>query len=54
MAAGITRAELARRLDMHRPQVDRLFDIDHASTVGQLEQACKQLGVRLALEVVTG
>ena len=53
LAAGITRAELARRLDMHRPQVDRLFDIDHASTFDQLERACKDLGARLELEVVT-
>ena len=53
LAAGITRAELARRLDMHRPQVDRLFDIDHASTFDQLERACKELGARLELEVVT-
>jgi antitoxin HicB len=33
--AGISRAELARRLGWHREQVDRLFRLDHASRVDQ-------------------
>jgi len=52
LTAGITRAELARRLDMHRPQVDRLFDLDHASTLGQIEMAARELGARLEVMVL--
>jgi antitoxin HicB len=41
--AGISRAELARRLGWHREQVDRLFRLDHASRVDQIEAAFKEL-----------
>src|SRR5262245_6174388 len=37
--ADISRAELARRLGWHREQVDRLFRLDHASRLGQIEAA---------------
>jgi antitoxin HicB len=37
--AGISRAELARRLRWHRESVDRLFRLDHASKLDQLEAA---------------
>jgi antitoxin HicB len=40
---GTTRAALARRLDWHREQVDRLFRLDHASRVNQLEEAFEAL-----------
>src|SRR5712692_10036506 len=33
--AGITRAELARRLQWNRESVDRLFRLDHASRLDQ-------------------
>ena len=39
----VTRAELARKLDWHREQVDRLFRLDHASRVDQIEAAFKAL-----------
>ena len=48
----MTRAELARRLHLHRPQVDRLFDIRHASTLDQLEKAAAVLDSRLKVELV--
>lgn len=48
----MTRAELARRLHLHRPQVDRLLDIRHASTLEQLEKAAKVLDARLKVELV--
>lgn len=41
---GIRKAELARRLDVHAPQVDRLLDLHHASRVDQLEKAIKATG----------
>ena len=37
--SGVTRAALARQLHWHREQVDRLFRLDHASKVGQIEAA---------------
>lgn len=49
--AGVTRAELARRLGWHREQVDRLFRLDHASRLDQLEQAFLVLGRRLDIAV---
>jgi antitoxin HicB len=41
---GIRKAELARRLGWKGPQVDRLFDLTHASKLDQLEAAAKALG----------
>ncbi len=43
-ASGITRAELARRLGWHREQVDRLFRLEHASRLDQIEAAFRALG----------
>ena len=45
--AGITRAELARRLRWNRESVDRLFRLDHASRLNQLEAAFAALGRRI-------
>jgi antitoxin HicB len=40
MRAGkIGKAELARRLHCHLPQIDRLLDLNHASRLDQLEAA---------------
>jgi antitoxin HicB len=41
---GITRAELCRRLDWKRESVDRLFRLDHASRLEQIEAAAGALG----------
>jgi antitoxin HicB len=41
---GLNRAELARRLGWHREQVDRLFRLDHASRLDQLDAAFQALG----------
>lgn len=48
---GIKKAELARRLGWHMPQVDRLFDIRHASKFEQIETAAMALGKKLVLTV---
>jgi len=50
--AGISRAELARRLGWHREQVDRLFRLDHASRVDQIEAAFKQLHRNIDVRVM--
>ena len=48
-AASVGKAELARRLHCHLPQVDRLLKLSHASRLDQLEQAFLALGKRLTL-----
>jgi antitoxin HicB len=49
--AGITRAELARRLGWKRESVDRLFRLDHASRLEQLEAAFGVLGQAVSVSV---
>jgi antitoxin HicB len=49
--AGVGRAELARRLRWHRPQVDRLLNVRHQSRFDQLEAALAVLGARFTLSV---
>ena len=44
---GIKKAELARRLGWHMPQVDRLFDLLHALRLDQGEAAPCALGRQL-------
>ena len=48
---GIKKAELARRLGWHMPQVDRLFDLRHASKLDQIEAAAHALGRHLEVTV---
>jgi antitoxin HicB len=48
---GIGRAELARRLRWHLPQVNRVLDPRHASRMEQVEAALAALGLRLIVEV---
>lgn len=48
---GIKKAELARRLGWHTPQVDRLFDLRHASKLDQIEAAANVLGRHLDVRI---
>jgi antitoxin HicB len=48
---GVKKAELARRLGWHMPQVDRLFDLRHASRLDQIEAAARVLGRHLEVRV---
>ena len=50
-SAGVGKAELARRLHCHLPQIDRLLDLRHASRLDQIEQAFLALGKRLTLSL---
>ena len=50
--AGITRAELARRLNWKRNSVDRLFQLDHASRLDQIEAAAAALGLAVEAQIV--
>ena len=53
-AARIGKAELARRLDWHLPQVDRLLAMTHGSRLEQLEAAFLVLGKRLVVHIEDG
>jgi antitoxin HicB len=46
-AQKMRKADLARRLDVHMPQIDRLFDLGHSSKIEFVEQAAKALGKSL-------
>jgi antitoxin HicB len=50
-AAKVGKAELARRLNWHLPQVDRLLDLRHNSRLDQLEAAFRVLGKQISVEV---
>ena len=49
--AGMTRAELGRRLGWNRESVDRLFRLDHRSRLEQLEAALAVLGREVDIKV---
>ena len=44
---GVTKAELARRLGWHLPQVDRVLDVQHRSWLGQMDAALGAIGRHL-------
>lgn len=53
MRAGrISKSELARRLNCHLPQVDRLLDLRHGSRLDQLEAAFRVLGKQLSVQIL--
>lgn len=49
--AGLTRADLMRRLGWNRESVDQLFQLDHASRLDQIEAALAALGREVELSV---
>lgn len=48
----IGKTALAQRMNVHLPQVDRLLNVHHASTVQQLDAAAKALGGQMRIELV--
>jgi antitoxin HicB len=50
-AQRVGKAELARRLNCHLPQIDRLLDLLHSSRLDQLEAAFRTLGKRITILV---
>ncbi|MXX48354.1 MAG: type II toxin-antitoxin system HicB family antitoxin [Chloroflexi bacterium] len=44
---GIGKAELARRLGWHLPQVDRVLNVQHSSRLEQMDAALGAIGLRL-------
>lgn len=49
---NLRKAEMARRLNVHMPQVDRLFDIRHSSKLEFIEQAASVLGKKFDISLV--
>lgn len=50
-AKHMRKADLARLLDMHMPQIDRLLDLRHSSKLEQVEAALNAVGYRIELAV---
>lgn len=51
LAQGVRKAEMARRLDVHMPQIDRLLDFRYPSKIDFVEKAFKKLGREVNLSV---
>jgi antitoxin HicB len=49
---GVNKTELAKRLNVHLPQVDRLLDVRHGSQLDQLDAAARALGGHLEISLV--
>jgi len=49
--SGLRKSELARRMRIPKTSIDRLFDLDHASRLDQLDAALRALGKRLVVAV---
>jgi antitoxin HicB len=49
--ARVGKAELARRLNCHLPQVERLLDLMHGSRLDRMEDGFRALGLRLNISV---
>jgi antitoxin HicB len=50
-SAKVGKAELARRLGCHMPQIDRLLDLNHTSRIGQVEAAFRALDKQIVIDV---
>jgi antitoxin HicB len=48
---GWRKADLARAMSLNPRQIDRLLDLRHGSTVGQLEQALAACGKRVEVDL---
>jgi antitoxin HicB len=49
--AGMRKSDLARRMDLHRQEVDRLLDLNHATSLARIEKAFATLGKTLDIAV---
>lgn len=52
VSQGVRKADLARMLGIHPPQVDRLLDLGHSSKIEAIESALAELGEALAVSLV--
>ena len=49
--SGIKKSDLARKLGLHRQEIDRLLDFKQSTSIGKLESAFAALGKQLKIEV---
>ncbi len=49
---GVSKSKLARVLHLHRPQIDRLLDLRHASRLDHIDAALQELNAHLEVTVV--
>lgn len=49
---NIGKAELARRLGWHLPQVDRVLNVNHHSRLDQMDAALRAIGRRIEVTTV--
>ncbi len=50
-ASGVKKAELARRIGIPKTNVERLFDLDHASRFDQIEAAFRAIGKKIEVRI---
>lgn len=51
-AQKLRKSDLARNLNVHMPQIDRLFDTRHSSKFEMIENAARALGKKVSIELV--
>lgn len=50
-ASGVKKADLARRIGIVKTEIERLFDLDHASRLDQIEDAFRAIGKKLEVTI---
>jgi antitoxin HicB len=50
-ASGVKKAELARRIGIPKANVERIFDLDHASRFDQIEAAFLAIGKKIEVTI---
>lgn len=51
-ASGVKKADLGRKMKLHRQEIDRLLKLNHSTSIGKIESAFAALGKRLTIEIV--
>lgn len=49
--SGVRKADLARKMDLHRQEIDRLLDLNHATSIAKLERAFSVLGKSINIQI---
>ncbi len=49
--SGVKKAELGRKMNLHRQEIDRLLKFSHSTSIGKIEAAFAALGKRIHIEV---
>ena len=48
---GVKKSDLARKMKLHRQEIDRLLDLNHTTSLAKIESAFAALGKSLKIEV---